>query len=195
MLTLHLPPLRGHREPRRESWPRTFHCSQCKSVGQPHPATHRSRERMFFIPIQSAPDNLSVRSPSTTPAAKLTSYILDPTTPAQTRAYPRGNLVTAPTNFRMDNAMPNPMFSHVHLISQSTPMSSPSRCSTPVSMYGGMTPTRASPVRFSGPLSTWSIPSDDSSKFRQLPCKTFISVGACPYRDRCIYTFTFFDDP
>jgi hypothetical protein len=22
-------------------------------------------------------------------------------------------------------------------------------------------------------------------KFRQLPCKTFVSIGACPYRDRC----------
>lgn len=28
---------------------------------------------------------------------------------------------------------------------------------------------------------------DASSKFRQLPCRTFISVGTCPYRERCVY--------
>jgi hypothetical protein len=27
----------------------------------------------------------------------------------------------------------------------------------------------------------------DDSKFRQLPCRTFISVGTCPYRERCVY--------
>ena len=173
-------------------------CPQPAGVNLPDDQTQRpcrSRERMFFIPIQHTPDNPSVRSPNTTSAAKLTSYPADQITPAQTRAYTRGNLVTAASNFRMDNAMPNPMYSQVHLPSHSTPMSSPSRCSTPVSMYAGMTPTRASPVRFSGPLSTWSIPSDDSSKFRQLPCKTFISVGACPYRDRCNYTSNFFAHP
>ena len=26
---------------------------------------------------------------------------------------------------------------------------------------------------------------DTTSKFRQLPCRTFISVGTCPYRERC----------
>lgn len=26
---------------------------------------------------------------------------------------------------------------------------------------------------------------DASSKIRQLPCRTFISVGTCPYRERC----------
>lgn len=26
-----------------------------------------------------------------------------------------------------------------------------------------------------------------ASKFRQLPCRTFISVGTCPYRERCVY--------
>jgi hypothetical protein len=26
---------------------------------------------------------------------------------------------------------------------------------------------------------------DTSTKFRQLPCRTFISVGTCPYRERC----------
>eukprot|EP00602_Paraphysomonas_sp_CaronLab_P010737 CAMPEP_0185039334 /NCGR_PEP_ID=MMETSP1103-20130426/36100_1 /TAXON_ID=36769 /ORGANISM="Paraphysomonas bandaiensis, Strain Caron Lab Isolate" /LENGTH=364 /DNA_ID=CAMNT_0027578185 /DNA_START=125 /DNA_END=1219 /DNA_ORIENTATION=+ len=30
-------------------------------------------------------------------------------------------------------------------------------------------------------------PDDNNDKTRQLPCKTFISVGWCPYRDRCIY--------
>jgi hypothetical protein len=24
-------------------------------------------------------------------------------------------------------------------------------------------------------------------KYRRLPCKTFICVGSCPYRDRCCY--------
>lgn len=28
---------------------------------------------------------------------------------------------------------------------------------------------------------------DTSTKFRQLPCRTFISVGTCPYRERCVY--------
>jgi hypothetical protein len=27
----------------------------------------------------------------------------------------------------------------------------------------------------------------DESKFRQLPCRTFISVGTCPYKDRCVF--------
>eukprot|EP01041_Mallomonas_annulata_P006201 gene6201-12567_t len=27
----------------------------------------------------------------------------------------------------------------------------------------------------------------DLSKYRQLPCRTFISSGTCPYRDRCVY--------
>ena len=26
---------------------------------------------------------------------------------------------------------------------------------------------------------------DEGNKFRQLPCRTFISVGTCPYRERC----------
>ena len=29
--------------------------------------------------------------------------------------------------------------------------------------------------------------SSDGIKYRQLPCKTFLSVGSCPYRDRCVY--------
>jgi len=29
--------------------------------------------------------------------------------------------------------------------------------------------------------------SPDEYKFRQLPCRTFISVGTCPYRERCVY--------
>lgn len=28
---------------------------------------------------------------------------------------------------------------------------------------------------------------NSSSKYRQLPCRTFISVGTCPYRERCVY--------
>ena len=27
----------------------------------------------------------------------------------------------------------------------------------------------------------------DENKYRQLPCKTFVCVGTCPYRDRCVY--------
>jgi hypothetical protein len=26
---------------------------------------------------------------------------------------------------------------------------------------------------------------DAGNKYRQLPCRTFISVGTCPYRERC----------
>lgn len=28
---------------------------------------------------------------------------------------------------------------------------------------------------------------EDDSKFRQLPCRTFISCGFCPYRERCVF--------
>jgi hypothetical protein len=28
---------------------------------------------------------------------------------------------------------------------------------------------------------------DSGTKYRQLPCRTFISVGTCPYRERCVY--------
>jgi len=28
---------------------------------------------------------------------------------------------------------------------------------------------------------------NENSKYRQLPCRTFISVGTCPYRERCVY--------
>lgn len=28
---------------------------------------------------------------------------------------------------------------------------------------------------------------NNSNKYRQLPCRTFISVGTCPYRERCVY--------
>ena len=29
---------------------------------------------------------------------------------------------------------------------------------------------------------------DSGSKYRQLPCRTFVSVGTCPYRERCKIT-------
>lgn len=32
-----------------------------------------------------------------------------------------------------------------------------------------------------------SATTTNQDKLRQLPCKTFISVGTCPYRDRCVY--------
>jgi len=28
---------------------------------------------------------------------------------------------------------------------------------------------------------------DDDQKFRQLPCRTFVSMGVCPYGERCVY--------
>ena len=28
---------------------------------------------------------------------------------------------------------------------------------------------------------------NSGSKFRQLPCRTFLSIGNCPYRERCVY--------
>jgi hypothetical protein len=27
----------------------------------------------------------------------------------------------------------------------------------------------------------------NASKYRQLPCRTFIAIGCCPYKDRCMY--------
>jgi hypothetical protein len=37
------------------------------------------------------------------------------------------------------------------------------------------------------PRSAGELVYDSSPKFRQLPCRTFISVGTCPYRERCVY--------
>lgn len=37
------------------------------------------------------------------------------------------------------------------------------------------------------PRSASELVYDSSPKFRQLPCRTFISVGTCPYRERCVY--------
>jgi len=37
------------------------------------------------------------------------------------------------------------------------------------------------------PRSAGEIIYDSSPKYRQLPCRTFISVGTCPYRERCVY--------
>ena len=30
-------------------------------------------------------------------------------------------------------------------------------------------------------------PREPSRPFRQLPCRTHISIGACPYRERCVF--------
>lgn len=38
-----------------------------------------------------------------------------------------------------------------------------------------------------GPRSSSEQINDSTPKFRQLPCRTFISVGTCPYRERCVY--------
>ena len=35
------------------------------------------------------------------------------------------------------------------------------------------------------PRSAFEAVHDESSKFRQLPCRTLISVGVCPYREKC----------
>lgn len=37
------------------------------------------------------------------------------------------------------------------------------------------------------PRSASELIVDHGNKFRQLPCRTFISVGTCPYRERCVY--------
>jgi len=44
----------------------------------------------------------------------------------------------------------------------------------------------SSPAVFPRSLSEACFDSS-ASKFRQLPCRTFISVGTCPYRERCVY--------
>ena len=53
------------------------------------------------------------------------------------------------------------------------------------------------PIIFSNPTgfprSAFEAVHDESSKFRQLPCRTLISVGVCPYREKCklIYVLSF----
>lgn len=37
------------------------------------------------------------------------------------------------------------------------------------------------------PRSAFEAVHDESSKFRQLPCRTLISVGVCPYREKCVF--------
>jgi hypothetical protein len=35
------------------------------------------------------------------------------------------------------------------------------------------------------PRSAFEAVHDETTKFRQLPCRTHISVGVCPYREKC----------
>jgi len=37
------------------------------------------------------------------------------------------------------------------------------------------------------PRSAFEAVHDESTKFRQLPCRTHISVGVCPYREKCVF--------
>jgi len=32
-----------------------------------------------------------------------------------------------------------------------------------------------------------ALKANQEDKFRQLPCRTYISVGACPYKERCVF--------
>ena len=34
---------------------------------------------------------------------------------------------------------------------------------------------------------THDIEITEAPKYRQLPCRTFISTGSCPYRERCVF--------
>ena len=43
---------------------------------------------------------------------------------------------------------------------------------------------RSSPVTTATQMSGGT---DNVSKCRQLPCKTFVSTGSCPYGDRCVF--------
>lgn len=45
---------------------------------------------------------------------------------------------------------------------------------------------RNSPVSTASNLSQ-SSEQNSSSKCRQLPCRTFVSTGSCPYGDRCVF--------
>lgn len=45
---------------------------------------------------------------------------------------------------------------------------------------------RNSPISTASNLSQSSEP-NSSSKCRQLPCRTFVSTGSCPYGDRCVF--------
>lgn len=53
------------------------------------------------------------------------------------------------------------------------------------------TPPRSSPTEFIIPRSKAEADilagGNQSSRHRQLPCRTYISTGCCPYKDRCIY--------
>eukprot|EP00401_Gymnodinium_catenatum_P078712 CAMPEP_0117483218 /NCGR_PEP_ID=MMETSP0784-20121206/13824_1 /TAXON_ID=39447 /ORGANISM="" /LENGTH=321 /DNA_ID=CAMNT_0005277743 /DNA_START=13 /DNA_END=978 /DNA_ORIENTATION=- len=62
-----------------------------------------------------------------------------------------------------------------HFTSYNPSNSSPQFCQ-PVQNECAIFPRSASEALF-----------DSTTKFRQLPCRTFISVGTCPYRERCVY--------
>ena len=47
--------------------------------------------------------------------------------------------------------------------------------------------SHCSPIAPSSRPLSMAAEADEESKFRQLPCRTFIAVGTCPFRDRCVY--------
>lgn len=53
------------------------------------------------------------------------------------------------------------------------------------------TPSRSSPTELIIPRSKAEADiltgGNQSSRHRQLPCRTYVSTGCCPYKDRCIY--------
>lgn len=135
---------------------------------------------MFFIPIQNAM-NISANRSSPVSGSSSSPYPWE--TPVSSEA------TTTSTPYRHDT-MASPL--NRFYTSQSTPSSSAARSFTPMMMMNTPTANKPSPSRSTtnSAFTAWSIQSDDSSKFRQLPCKTFISVGACPYRDRCKCFYT-----
>eukprot|EP01038_Epipyxis_sp_PR26KG_P008127 gene8127-11005_t len=85
-----------------------------------------------------------------------------------------------PTNsskfYRLSNGTPNSVAMHSY--PETSPMNIPRKSVAGI------------PSNFSSSVYPRSVSEaclDSSSKFRQLPCRTFVSVGSCPYRERCVY--------
>jgi hypothetical protein len=166
----------------------------------------------YFIPIQSNDTNilgLMTGSSSTSPLPTMSNgvhrYEGAIITPEQHRAagsITRSTRDSSHLSYRQDTPSnlysPFPSSHKYYNGHELTPQSSPLRLLTPVHLFCGPTPNSSninnfnkhSPSRSTGIISAWTLPSDvpEASKYRQLPCKTFVSVGACPYRDRCKYT-------
>mmetsp|Transcript_5422 Transcript_5422/g.11848 ORF Transcript_5422/g.11848 Transcript_5422/m.11848 type:complete len:438 (+) Transcript_5422:68-1381(+) len=64
----------------------------------------------------------------------------------------------------------------------------PSKCLNPQDFISfTIHPLSAPPHPTDFPRSAAEAVCDGETKFRQLPCRTFISCGACPYGDRCVF--------